>query len=255
MRQAIAQDLIPADLHEVGLGDLKLLFGDSSSVGVLLKLRNYLKFVGGPAPPIYELKPASQFFGKMLMEDPTMLGNNRLAFWYEVSLVMATLHFSTSMTVTVEQPASSCANPDMSEGTCKKLIEADQIIWSTVTLVMVLGTFMIWSCNLIVILLSPGEVDKFVRSNVRYVSWGVLFTLTGLILFIPGICTRVIINSIYSFPAMYTLILTIVIFVFFQCYVFLFIGAAVGVPVLKTIPMMFGGFGVSWGSNVLEDRS
>ena len=62
------------------------------------------------------------------MEDPSSLSNNRLAFWFEISLVMVTLQFSTSMTVAVEQLATSCNNPDMSESTCNSLLKADHII-------------------------------------------------------------------------------------------------------------------------------
>ncbi|GMH93305.1 hypothetical protein TrVE_jg10772 [Triparma verrucosa] len=250
--QASSEGLVPADLEGVSLTDLKALFPERSPA-LLLKLRKFLHSVPPPPPHSYRLDPKSRFFGQLLMQDASSLGNNRLAFWLEVSLLMATLLFSTSMTVAVEQPASSCQNPDMSEVACERLLKADQIMWTTISLVMVIGTFMLWTMTLVVILMSEEEVEKFVRSHVRYCSWGILITVTGIILFVPGITIRVVINSTFTTPAIYTIVLGTVSFCAMICFTISFSVAMTDESIIKFLPFFFGGFGLLPGSNVLKE--
>ena len=47
----------------------------------------------------------------------------------------------------------------MSEVACERLLKADQIMWTTISLVMVIGTFMLWTMTLVVILMSEEEVE------------------------------------------------------------------------------------------------
>jgi hypothetical protein len=80
-----------------------------------------------------------------------------------------------------------------------------------------------------------------------------LITVTGIILFVPGITIRVVINSTFTTPAIYTIVLGTVSFCAMICFTISFSVAMTDESIIKFLPFFLGGFGLLPGSNVLKE--
>ena len=117
---------------------------------------------------------------------------------------------------------------------------------------MVMCAMMLWSSNIFVLTLSSGEVEAFVRTNVRFMVWGVFFVHVGIIGFIPRIALLVSINSASSIPAVYTCAMAGVLFLGLNAYVVVFLRAVFVMPsYITTMYALLGGFGLP-GTNQLH---
>ena len=72
-------------------------------------------------------------------------------------------------------------------------------------------------------------------------------------LFVPGITIRVVINSTFTTPAIYTIVLGTVSFCAMICFTISFSVAMTDESIIKFLPFFFGGFGLLPGSNVLKE--
>ena len=249
--QAIAKIAGPADVAELSLADLAVLLPDTQAAH-LLQLRQLSRRPAHTVEtePIVAptwLHPSSFFWGKILSQDPTDVGNARLAVWFEATLIMATLLFSISLSLSLEPP-TSCNNPtDLSF--CDVLVVTDQIVWMSASLLLLVGVGILWANHMIISHLSSEEVAHFVWNNVRLTVWGVAITMVGVMMFFPGIVVRVWIVSASRTPQVLVIILGSMGFAAWNVYNVLVVCSLLGVRPSAVPFIWLSAFGVLPGSN------
>lgn len=199
---AAALQLEPAAFAGLSLADLSMLLPDVQPAQ-LLSFRLAIATPMAPTPMPKNRKGVTRppgmaasgfFFGNLLSHGPSGISNDRLALWFEVTLVMSTLLFSLALSLTVAPPVT-CANPD-DAADCATLLVADQIVWSCTSFLLWAGGFLTWGSFLVILVCSVDDAKHLFSNNIRVCSWGVLITILGLFLFGPGIALRVWIVSV-----------------------------------------------------------
>jgi hypothetical protein len=254
---AAALQLQPSDVAELSLSDLQQLLPDVQPIH-RLRLRHLAwkrpvdnhPTAGTKILPPPGLHRTAWFFGKILTQDPSDLGNARLALWFEVTLVMATLLFSISLSVSLS-PARECANPADVER-CAVLLIADQAVWMSISLFLLLGAAMMWANHFVVVLLSTEEVRYFVSNHLRLTAWGVLITITGIFLFFPGIALRIWILSSTDTAQLLVVTLATLFLSLFGMFNVVILPAVTGCRYRDVLAVWFGNFGLLPGSNQLR---
>jgi hypothetical protein len=252
---AAVLQLEPSDVAELSLGDLQQLLPEVTPIQ-RLRLRQLAwkrpadSTTGTKIAPPPGLDKTAWFFGKILTQDPGDLGNARLALWFEVTLVMATLLFSVSLSVSLS-PAKECANPADADY-CENLILADQAVWCVISLSLLLGAGMMWASHFFVILLSREEVRYFVSNHLRLTAWGVLITILGLFLTFPGIAIRIWIVSATRTAQLLVVSLAAGGLSLFQLFNVLVLPAVTGCRHRDVPAVLLGNFGLLPGTNQLR---
>lgn len=250
--------LEPSDVADLTLADLAVLLPDAQPV-LLLQLRQLARRDGDEQAATVQTKeilPPSwvhhtgYFWGKILEKDPTDVGNARLAVWFEASLIMATLLFSISLSLSLE-PAASCENP-ADEGNCATLIVVDQVVWMSASLLLLVGAGILWADHMVITHLTSEEVAHFVCNNVRLTVWGIAIAMLGVFAFFPGIVVRVWIVSASRTPQIVVLTLSSLGFCSWLVYNVLMVASLLGVH-LSAVPVIWlAAFGLLPGSNRLR---
>lgn len=256
MEAAAALKLQPSDVADLSLADLGALLPAVQPIQ-RLRLRQLAwkrpvdnATAGKKILPPPGLDRTAWFFGKILTQDPENLGNARLALWYEVTLVMATLLFSVSLSVSLS-PARECANP-ADASWCETLLVADQAVWMAMSFFLLLGAAMMWASHFFVILLSSEEVRYFVSNHLRLTAGGVLITITGIFLFFPGIALRIWILSATATAQLLVVTLAALGFGTFSLFNIVVLPAVTGCRYRDVFVVWFGNFGLLPGTNKLR---
>lgn len=270
LRQASSTDLLsvidaaaesqlqPHAFADLSLADLAMLLPNVQPAQ-LLKFR--LALAGPPVSAPRKSKKgvtrppgmavSSFFFSNLLSHGPSGIGNDRLALWFEVTLVMATLLFSLALSLTLSPPVT-CANPDDASW-CASLILADQIIWCVMAFLLWTGAFMVWCTFLVILVCSAEDAKHFFATNIRVCCSGILSTIVGVLLFGPGIALRVVIVSASRAPQYVAISVMCSFFAFINVAIIVLMGAT-GVDTWKeTFVAFLGGFGLLPGTNRLRE--
>lgn len=163
---------------------------------------------------------------------------------------MATLLFSVSLSASLS-PESECANP-ADAGRCSVLLLADQVVWMSISLFLLLGAAMMWANHFIVVLLSSEEVQYFVSNNLRLTAWGVLITIMGLFLFFPGIALRIWILSATDMAQTLVVTLATALLSLFALFNVMVLPAVTGCSYRDVFVVWLGNFGLLPGTNLLQ---
>lgn len=193
------------------------------------------------------------FFANMFNNGPSGIANDRIAVWFEVTLVMATLLFSLALSLTVAPPVD-CNNPADAD-VCATLLLADQILWSCASFMLWVGAFLLWSAFLVVVVCSAEDAKHFFCNNIRLSSWGVLTVILGIFLFGPGIALRVWIVST-SRASQYVVVGVMgVLIASLNVAVVVMMGAVGCDTYYEVFLALLGGFGLLPGTNRMREAA
>ena len=250
------QGLSPADVADCSLADLRLLSPDQTPAA-LARLRAAARRrpaqLSDTAPadiaPPADVLPWSYFWAKIAQQPSTHIGSQRLALWYEVTLIMATLLFSIALAQALDPPLA-CTAHDLDGDRCQTLLVANQLVWAFTAIALWLGAALVWASHFIVIHLSEAEVRAFLAKNTRLASVGVLFTFLFGVQGLPfGIVLRVWITSPEPVVRVFTLACAGAAFLMLHIFSCLLLTTLLGASVRDHVKLMLGGFGLWPGTN------